>query len=133
MVLAALPSKEEADLPFLGPPLPDELARAIAAGTAQLCPCCPYPVSMKVCMVQSMLSLRNMHCCRTQSKALAKQVTNHLWSAGDLDPITKLPFPEQPAAVLRQPLRECAAPGSAQAARGSARGTPAGELSIMHP
>ena len=33
VVLAALPSKEEAGLPFLGPLLPDEVACAIAVGT----------------------------------------------------------------------------------------------------
>ncbi|KAK9918966.1 hypothetical protein WJX75_008347 [Coccomyxa subellipsoidea] len=32
LVLAALPSKEEADLPFLGPMLPDAVAEAIAVG-----------------------------------------------------------------------------------------------------
>ncbi len=32
LVLAALPSKEEADLPFLGPMLPDSVAQGIATG-----------------------------------------------------------------------------------------------------
>lgn len=32
MVLAALPRKEEADLAFLGPHLPDDIAQAIAEG-----------------------------------------------------------------------------------------------------
>jgi exonuclease-1 len=37
LVLAALPSKEEADLPFLGPMLPDAVAEAIAVGMPSCC------------------------------------------------------------------------------------------------
>lgn len=33
MVVAALPRKEDADLAFLGPHLPDDVAQAIAEGT----------------------------------------------------------------------------------------------------
>ena len=56
LVVAALPTKADADLAFLGPMLPDDVAKAIAEGTfpshqnhpAILCIC---PVSDKMCVL----------------------------------------------------------------------------------
>ena len=36
LVIAALPTKAEAELTFLGPKLPDSMAKSIAEGTHQL-------------------------------------------------------------------------------------------------
>ena len=143
MVLAALPGKEEAGLPFLGPAMPDDLARAIADGapyaaspprgsTREKCHAVRQRTCRAVCRTRDLHRVlvgretKPAHGRRGQTqpaKAGGRQGDTRC-HAGDLDPMTKQPFPERPPVLPRQPLHQhpSLGPNQAKGHGGSASG-----------
>jgi hypothetical protein len=108
-VLEAVPGSDDAGLSFLGPPLPDATARAVATG-AQPSPglSCDQPLGVAP------------HLRWCDVKVWQARLFTHAMSTGELNPITLQPYaplPALPSRVLRPLPLNCSAPGSLQSAR----------------